>query len=159
LLAKEAKPRFERTKNSLAMTSALDPKTKARDAGPGSERTFGLVFCGLFVIIGCRPLISGERLYWWVLALAVAFAVAAFAAPGTLRPLNWLWHKFGLLLHGIMSPLVMGAIFFLAVTPVALIMRLLGKDMLSLRRRRDLATYWITRDTPGSAPETMKRQF
>ena len=141
------------------MVTVLDPKTKARDAGPGSERTFGLVFAGLFVIIGCRPLLSGERPHWWALALALAFAAAAFAAPGTLRPLNWLWHRFGLLLHMIMSPLIMGAIFFLAVTPVALLMRLFGKDVLGLRRRRDAATYWVARETQGSAPEAMKRQF
>jgi len=141
------------------MATALDPKTKERDAGPGSERTFGLVFAGLFVIIGCRPLLSGETPHWWALALAVAFAVAAFAAPAALKPLNWLWHRFGLLLHKIMSPLIMGAIFFLAVTPIALMMRLFGKDVLGLRRQGDAATYWIARETPGSAPDAMKRQF
>lgn len=141
------------------MATALDPKTKAADPGPGSERMFGLVFGGLFALIGCRPLLHREAPYWWALALAVAFVVAAFVVPRLLRPLNWLWHKFGLLLHRIMSPLIMGAIFFLCVTPVALIMRLLGKDVLGLRRRRDLSTYWIVRQTPGSAPDTMKRQF
>ena len=141
------------------MATALDPKTKAADAGPGSERTFGLVFAGLFVIIGGRPLLHHATPYWWALVLAVAFAIAAFGAPATLRPLNWLWHRFGLLLHRIVSPLVMGAIFFLAVTPVALIMRLFGKDTLSLRLRRDLKTYWIARETPGSAPDSMKQQF
>lgn len=144
---------------NATMATALDPKATAAESGPGSERTFGLVFAGLFVLIGCRPLLGGERPHWWALGVAVAFAVAALAAPGTLKPLNWLWHKFGLVLHRVMSPLVMGAIFFLCVTPVALIMRLLGKDVLRLRRRRDLATYWIARETPGSAPDTMKRQF
>lgn len=141
------------------MATALDPKTTNADAGPGSERTFGLVFAGLFVIIGCRPLLHGAAPYWWALVLAVAFAIAAFVAPGLLKPLNWLWHRFGLLLHKIMSPLLMGAIFFIAVTPVAVIMRLLGKDMLSLRRRRDLASYWIVREAPGSEPDSMKQQF
>jgi Saxitoxin biosynthesis operon protein SxtJ len=141
------------------MATALDPKSAEAQPGPGSERMFGLVFAGLFLIIGGRPLLSGESPHWWALAVAAAFAVAAVAAPATLRPLNWLWHKFGLLLHHVMSPLVMGTIFFLAVTPVALIMRLLGKDVLGLRRRPDLSSYWIARQTPGSAPETMKRQF
>jgi hypothetical protein len=141
------------------MATALDPSTKAAEPGPGSERTFGLVFAGLFALIACRPLLHREAPTWWALALAVAFAIAALAAPGTLRPLNWLWHRFGLLLHRVVSPLVMGAIFFLAVTPVALIMRLRGKDVLGLHRRRDLASYWIVRETTGTAPDTMKRQF
>jgi Saxitoxin biosynthesis operon protein SxtJ len=141
------------------MATALDPKTTNTDAGPGSERTFGLVFAGLFVVIGGRPLLHGAAPYWWSFGIAVAFAIAAFAAPAILWPLNWLWHRFGLLLHKIMSPLLMGAIFFIAVTPVAVIMRLLGKDMLSLLRRRDLKTYWIARETPGSAPDSMKQQF
>lgn len=141
------------------MVTALDPKTEARDAGPGSERTFGLVFAGLFVIIGCRPLLSGATPHWWALGVAAVFAIAAFAAPGALKLLNWLWHRFGLLLHKVMSPLIMGAIFFLAVTPVALIMRMFGKDVLGLRRRRDTTSYWIARETTGSAPESMKQQF
>jgi len=141
------------------MATALDPKTAEAQPGPGSERTFGLVFAGLFVIVGGRPGLSGEPPRWWALALALGFAAAALAAPAILKPLNRVWHKFGLLLHYVMSPLIMGTIFFLAVTPVALVMRLLGKDMLGLRRRPDLSTYWIARQTPGSAPESMKRQF
>jgi hypothetical protein len=141
------------------MATALDPRTTTADAGPGSERTFGLVFAGLFVIIGCRPLLHGEAPHWWALGVAIAFTILAVAAPRFLWPLNWLWHRFGLLLHKIMSPLIMGAIFFIAVTPVAVIMRLLGKDMLSLRRRPDLASYWIVREQPGSEPDAMKQQF
>lgn len=140
------------------MVTALDPKTKAPDAGPGSERTFGLVFAALFLIIGCRPLISGLSPHWWAFVVAAAFAAAAFVAPAALKPLNWLWHRFGLLLHKVMSPLILGGVFFLAVTPVAFIMRLTGKDVLGLRRN-SAASYWIARETPGSDPDSMKRQF
>ena len=120
------------------MVTALDPKTKARDAGPGSERTFGLVFAGLFVIIGCRPLLSGDGLIGGRSVLAVAFAVAAFAAPGALQPLNWLWHRFGLLLHRIMSPLDHGG------------------DLLPRRhaRRADHAAFRQGRARPAPAPRS-----
>lgn len=141
------------------MAAALDPTNAANNPGPGSARVFGIVFAALFAIIGCWPLFGGAPPRWWSVALAAAFALPAFVAPGLLRPLNWLWHQFGLLLHKIVSLLLMGAIFFLCVTPIALIMRLLGKDVLALRRRDDLSTYWIARDTSGAAPEHMKRQF
>ena len=140
------------------MATALDPKGAADAIRPGSERTFGLVFAAVFVLVGAWPLIGAGAPRWWAFAVAAAFAVCALAAPALLRPLNWAWHQFGLLLHRVVSPLVMGAIFFLCVTPVALIMRLLGKDVLSLRRR-DHSSYWIMRQTPGSEPKTMKRQF
>jgi hypothetical protein len=141
------------------MATAPDPKTTRAPSGPGSERTFGIVFAILFVIIGCRPLLGGAAPVWWSIALAAAFAIAAVVAPNLLRPLNWLWYRLGILLHHVMSPLIMGAIFFLCVTPIALFMRLAGKDVLGLRLRRDVATYWHRRETPASAPESMKRQF
>ena len=110
------------------MATALDPKGAADAIRPGSERTFGLVFAAVFVLVGAWPLIGAAQPRWWAFAVAAAFAIAALAAPALLRPLNWAWHQFGLMLHRVVSPLVMGAIFFLCVTPVALIMRLLGEN-------------------------------
>jgi hypothetical protein len=71
---------------------------------------------------------AGGPVRWWALALAAAFALAALTAPSLLRPLNRIWFKFGLVLHHIVNPIMMGAIFFLAVTPMAFVMRRLGKD-------------------------------
>jgi hypothetical protein len=93
------------------------------------------------------------------LAIAAAFGLAALAAPRMLHPLNALWFRLGLLLHRVVSPLVMGAVFFLCVTPIGLIMRMRGKDLLSLRREDGSRTYWVVRDPAGPDPATMTKQF
>jgi hypothetical protein len=119
-----------------------------------------LVFAAVFSIVGCWPLVHGEPLRWWALVVAAAFAVLALVRPQLLHLLNRAWLAFGRLLHRIVSPLVMGMLFFAAVTPTGWLMRLRGHDLLSLRRRPELKSYWIRRE-PGSqpAPETMKNQF
>ena len=132
---------------------------RAADVRVASERSFGIVFCIVFLIVGLWPLVRGDGPRWWSLAVAAAFLAAAFLLPRALAPLNRLWAKFGLLLHRITNPIIMGVVFFLAVTPTALIMKLLGKD--PLRRRIDPAarTYWIERTPPGPAPDSMRNQF
>jgi hypothetical protein len=132
---------------------------QADDSKPGSNRNFGLVMAAATAVLGWLPLLRLARPHWWLLAVAVAFAVSSFVAPRLLFPLNYAWFRFGLLLHRIVSPIVIGAIFFLCVTPIGMIMRLLGKDVLSLRRRADLPSYWIVRDPPGPEPGTMTNQF
>jgi Saxitoxin biosynthesis operon protein SxtJ len=117
------------------------------------------VFAALFSIIGLLPLLRLEQPRWWALGVAAAFALVAVIRPGLLHPLNRAWLALGRLLHRVVSPLVMGAVFFLCVTPVAWIMRLRGKDVLSLARRPDLSSYWITREPSPPPAETMKRQF
>lgn len=122
----------------------------------GSERSFGLVFGAVFAIIGCFPLISGEPVRLWALALAITFVIAAFVAPRILAPLNRLWFKFGMLLSAVVTPIVMSLLFFVTVTPTAIIMRLLGKDLLQRKIDRSAKSYWIPRkDSVGS----MKNQF
>ena len=92
-------------------------------------------------------------------AWLVAFAALALVLPRALHPLNYAWFRLGLLLHRVMSPMIIGAVFFLCVTPIGLILRLFRKDVLSLRRRADLPSYWIVRDPPGPEPGTMSKQF
>jgi len=141
------------------MRSVTEGQTQADESKPGSDRSFGLVIAGATAILGALPLLRGAAPHWWLLAVAVVFAILGLAAPRLLSPLNYIWFRFGLLLHRVISPLVIGAVFFLCVTPIGLIMRLLGKDVLSLRRRADLASYWIERDPPGPEPGTMTNQF
>ena len=129
------------------------------ETGPGSDRNFGLVMAAAAAILGCLPLLRLGAPHWWLLAAAVAFAALALIIPRALHPLNYLWFRLGLLLHRMMSPLIIGAVFFLCVTPIGLLMRLFGKDVLSLRRRADLPSYWIIRDPPGPEPGTMTNQF
>ena len=128
------------------------------DVRPGSDRAFGLVFAAFFAIVGLWPLVGAGTPRWWALAVSVAFAVVAIVRAALLAPLNLLWFRLGLLLHRVVTPLVMGAVFFLAVTPVALLMRALGKDPLR-RARTDASSYWIARDPPGPVAGSLKDQF
>ena len=124
-----------------------------------SDRSFGLVMAAICLIIALWPLIHAEPVRWWALGLAAVFAALAFIWTAALAPLNKLWLKFGLLLHTVVSPIVLGFLFYVTVTPIALLMRLLGKYPLRLRRDPDAASYWIERTPPGPAPESMKNQF
>jgi hypothetical protein len=134
--------------------------TRAGAAVPvGSERSFGLVFAAVFTIIALLPLKDGEPVRLWALAVAAVFAVAALLLPRLLKPLNLLWFRFGMVLHHIVTPLVMGLLFFVTVTPVGVLMRLSGKDPMRLKADAGAASYWIARQPPGPAPETMKQQF
>jgi hypothetical protein len=133
--------------------------SRKADVRIGSNRSFGLVFTVVFILAGLAPLRHGGELRLWAVGLAGAFLVAALLAPKLLRPLNLIWFKFGLLLHTVVNPLVMGLLFFLTVTPVALLMRLSGKDPLRLKRDAAADSYWITRPPSEPASVTMKRQF
>ena len=141
------------------MAIILEPSVAREPAPESSDRSFGLVFAAVFSLVGCLPLLRLQPPRWWALAVAVAFALLALLWPAVLQPLNRAWLAVGRLLHRVVSPLVMSAVFFLCVTPVAWIMRLRGKDVLSLARRPDLSSYWIAREAPPPPAETMKRQF
>lgn len=124
-----------------------------------SNRGFGLVFAAVFAVIALVPLLHGEGARLWSLGLAVVFLGAALFAAHVLAPLNRLWTRFGLLLHGIVNPIVMGLLFFLTVTPMGLIMKALGKDPLRLQFDRAARSYWIERRPPGPPPDSMRQQF
>jgi Saxitoxin biosynthesis operon protein SxtJ len=139
------------------MATVLEPRVDRGPAPESSDRSFGVVFAGVFALIACWPLWSAQSPRWWALGLAATFALAAVIRPQILHPFNRAWLALGRLLHLVVSPLVMGAIFFLCVTPIGWVMRRRGKDVLSLARRSDLSSYWITRDRPEA--QSMKNQF
>jgi hypothetical protein len=128
-------------------------------APPSSDRTFGFVFAAAFALFGLLPLLRGKPVRLWCLALSAGFVLTALAVPVILHPLNRVWVRFGVLLGKITNPLITGLMFFVVFTPVALILRLLGKDPLRLKFDRVAATYWIPRNPPGPLPETMRNQF
>ena len=121
----------------------------------GSNRSFGIVFFIVFLLIAIYPLLSGESVRLWSLAIATIFLILGIINSSLLSPLNKIWFKFGLLLGRLISPLVMSLIFFLVVTPIALLMKLLKKDLLNLKFNKD-KTYWIVKSGPKSK---MKNQF
>jgi hypothetical protein len=133
--------------------------TARHDVRRGSDRSFGLVFAAALLVVALFPLVHGRELRWWAVALSLAFFAAALIRPALLAPLNRLWFRLGLLLGRVTNPLVMGVVFFLVVTPMAVIMRLRRKDPLRLRIDRKACSYWIERVPPGPAPASMTNQF
>ncbi len=121
----------------------------------GSNKSFGLVFFIFFLIVSFYPLLNGEDIRKWSLVFSVIFLVLGLTNSKILNPLNKLWFKFGILLGKFISPLIMGMIFFLVVTPIGLIMRVFGKDLLNLKYNND-KSYWIKKSGPKSK---MKNQF
>lgn len=124
-----------------------------------SNRAFGAVFIVLFTVIGLWPLIGSGEIRVWSLIIAAVILIITLLRPTLLAPANRAWMLFGLLLHKVTNPIIMALIFFVAVTPTALIMRALGKDPLRRKFDRAANTYWIEREPPGPEPETMKHQF
>jgi hypothetical protein len=108
-----------------------------------SDRGFGQVFAAVFAIVAFWPLTGeGGTVRLWSLGLAVAFLALAYLRPGLLAPLNWVWTRFGLLLHRVVNPLIMGLLFYGTVTPMALIMRALGKESVLRTKMSFLAELW-----------------
>jgi len=120
-----------------------------------SNRSFGIVFFIVFLLIALYPLIySGEIRVWSAIISFILLALGVLNSK-ILTPLNKLWFKFGIFLSKIISPLIMGIIFFLVVTPIGLIMRIFGKDVLNLKYNKN-QSYWIEKKGPKSK---MKNQF
>jgi len=120
-----------------------------------SNRSFGIVFFFLFLIISLYPLTNGTEIKKWPLIISLIFLILGLINSQILNPLNKLWFKFGIFLGKIISPLIMGIIFFLVVTPIGLLMRMLGKDILSLKYNNN-QSYWVENNGPKSK---MKNQF
>ena len=125
------------------------------DIKVGSNKSFGIVFFVVFLLISLYPLLNNENIRFWSLIVSIIFLVLGILNSSLLSPLNKLWFKFGIFLGKIISPIIMGIIYFLVVTPIGLIMRLLGKDVLNLKYN-DYKSYWIKKTGPKSK---MKNQF
>lgn len=139
-----------------AIHERLDDEARIRGS---SDRGFGFVLAAVAGAVGLWPLTSSGAIRLWALALAALFLVLALARPQWLGPFNRAWMRLGLLLNAVASPLVLGLLFYLTVTPTGLLMRALGKDPLRLRFEPGAKSYWIERRPPGPAPETMRNQF
>ena len=121
----------------------------------GSNRSFGIVFFIVFLLIALYPLVNNETVRLWSAVIAILFLILGLINSQILTPLNILWFKFGMLLGKIVSPIIMGLIFLLIVTPTGLIMRVLNKDLLKLKKNNS-KSYWINRTITKT---NMKNQF
>lgn len=122
----------------------------------GSERSFGIVFGIVFILIGAYPLFSGNGFRWWAGAIGIGFLITGFFMPRLLRVLNVGWFKFGKLLGAIIAPVIITIVYVISVVPVGLIMRMIGKDLLQEKRLEGVDSYWVDRDKPIGS---MKNQF
>ena len=121
-----------------------------------SEKSFGVVFSIVFLVVSLYPLINSEGLRIWALVVSIIFFLLAFLAPKILVLPNKLWFKFGLLIGSIVAPIVMAFVYFVTVLPTGLIMRLLGKDLLKQKLDKNAKSYWVKRSEPMGS---MKNQF
>ena len=116
--------------------------------------TFGILFFFFFLVIGLYPLISSGTIRIWSITLSLAFLIITIIKPNLFKSLNKLWVKFGILLGKIISPIVMGFVFFFVVTPTGILVRILKKDVMGLKR--GASSYWIIRE---DKVQSMKKQF
>ena len=124
------------------------------DAKIGSNKSFGIVFFIFFIAVAFYPLINNEEYRLWALIISLIFLILGLINSSILTPLNLLWFKFGMMLGKVVSPIIMGLVFFCVVTPTGLIMRLFKKDLLNLKIK-EKKSYWIKRKTKSK----MKNQF
>ena len=121
----------------------------------GSNKSFGIVFFTVFLIIAIWPLLNGYEIRYWSLIISIVFFLLGILNSKILTPLNKIWFKIGILLGNVISPIVMSIIFFLVVTPTSFIMKILGKDLLNLKKNTK-SSYWIKKQNQNSR---MKNQF
>ena len=121
---------------------------------PKDNITFGILFFIVFLIIGLYPLKNGLNIRLWSLGLSFIFLIITFIRPNLFTPLNKLWIQFGILLGKIISPIVMGLVFFFVVTPIGILVRLFKKDVMGLKKKE--TSYWINRE---DKVQSMRKQF
>ena len=121
----------------------------------GSNKSFGIVFFTVFLIIAIWPLLNGYEIRYWSLIISIVFLILGILNSKILTPLNKIWFKIGILLGNVISPIIMSIIFFLVVTPTSFIMKILGKDLLNLKKNTK-NSYWIKKQNQNSR---MKKQF
>ena len=120
-----------------------------------SNKSFGIVFFVVFLLIALYPMTKGNDLRLWSLIISLIFLTLGLINSIILTPLNRLWFKFGIFLGKIISPIILGIIFFLIVTPTGILLRLFGKDVINLKYNND-SSYWIKKTGPKN---NMKNQF
>lgn len=134
-------------------------QTREETIKGSSDRSFGYVFAVFCCLVSALSWYHDGILWHWWLWAGALFALVALVRPILLAPLNQLWLKFGLMLAAVISPVVLGIVFYLCITPIGFLMRLFGQDPLRLRYEPQSDTYWIKRDPPGPPPESLKNQF
>lgn len=137
---------------------ALEREQDEIVAGP-SDRNFGFTMAAVFALIGCLGLYKGSSHAPIWLGIAAVFAGLTLWRPQSLGLANRLWLKLGLLMYRFVNPVIMAILFFGAILPIGLLMRMFGKDFLKLQRAPSASTYWLPRADPRPPSESMRQQF
>jgi len=125
-----------------------------------SDRKFGITFGMILLVFAFWPMLRGASApHFWLLGPAVGFLAATWLRPAWLAPLNHAWFRLGLALSAVVSPIIMGLLYFGAVVPLGMLLRRNGKDLLLLELQPEAETYWIPREPPGPPPGTFTKQF
>jgi hypothetical protein len=143
----------------LMITQTHESYSRVEMAPGPSDRSFGLTLAVALAFFGVIPLLRGKPVRLWCFAASGICILLTFTIPVVLHPLNRGWNRLGQLIARITNPIITGLMFFVVFTPAAAALRLLGQDPLRLKFDHGAATYWITRNPPGPAPETMANQF
>ncbi len=133
--------------------------SREHEVRTSNDRTFGLLVAVFFAALVLVPMLFHRAPRIWALPIAAVFLLVAITRPVLLAPLNKLWARLGLLLNRITNPVIMVILFYVAVTPIAFLMRIAGKDQLSLKWEPEARSYWVPRTPPGPTPESMRDQF
>ena len=144
---------------SAQKNAAFDDTDRTAPVSGPTDRSFCITFAVVGAIFGLVSLWRGGNWWPYLFGFGGIFLLVGLTIPSIAAPLNRLWFKFGMVLHRIVSPLIMGMIFFVVFTPAGLLARSLGKDFLRLKRDETSDSYWIKRDPPGPSPDSMPHQF
>ncbi len=144
---------------SAQKNAAFDDSIRKDEVNRSSDRAFCITFAVAGALFGAISLWRGGNWWPYLFGFGGVFLIVGLTVPSIAAPLNRLWFKFGLLLHKIVSPIIMGLIFYTVFTPAGLLARALGKDFLRLKADEQSDSYWIKRDPPGPEPESMSNQF
>ena len=123
------------------------------------DRHFGLLFTAVFAALASVNYFRGGHAYLWMALVSIFTAIVTLARPRLLRPFNTLWMRLAAVLHHIVSPLILGAIFYVVLTPVGVLQRVTGRDTMRRKTEPEAKSYWIRRQPPGPSPETLRNQF
>lgn len=141
------------------MSQSHESFDRDHHAGGGSDRSFGLVMAAAFAVFTVWPLLHRRPVRLWCAAVSVLFLVAALATPSLLKPLNRAWTRLGVLIGRVTNPIITGLLFLLVFVPAAAFLRLLGKDLLSLRLQPEAPSYWVHRQPSAYSATDLRNQF
>ena len=143
----------------MSRNNSHEDLSRQEEVKGSSNRSFGLVFAAVFLLVALFPLLHGQTLRAWALVVSGALLLVAFLLPVVLTYPNRLWLRLGLLLNAVISPVAMGVLFYLVITPIGLVMRWFGHDPLRLKLDAKASSYWIKRAPPGPEPKSLSNLY